>query len=116
MPLTQEIPFEAMPVIEVLRRSVSKPKLLRKGEYGGSTPLYFLCHHTWGSNKYHIRDCCPMGLHPKSLVPFPFWARAFAGGVCTEKAVTAFSLWWDNLEQNNIQLAVDEIWPDKKGD
>lgn len=92
-----KIPKEAMPVVRVLRRDVPRPK---KMPVGGS----------WCKRD---RFYCPMGLHPESDVPAPSDYVCFAGGCCSQKAVDAFFMWWDGLENDEYAAAVDVVWPVK---
>ena len=101
--LTREIPPEAMPVVEILRRDVPRPEELPGDKWPSlswPSPYWRRCSR--------LGVCCPMGLHPKSLFNAPNDASVFADGETTDDAVDSFGKWWD--EQTDPQAAVDSIW------
>jgi len=96
MPLLP-IPDDAMPVVEILRRDVPKPKDLPKPT----------------RNDCWLRFCngyCPMGLHSEALTPAPMNNSEFP--LATDDSRRVFEYFWDN--QTDPQAAVDAVWPDKK--
>lgn len=104
------IPIEAMPVVEILRREVEKPKELP------SLMSLDNCHkkhlawtHQRNGKKW---ECCPLGLSPKSTNPRPHSVREFAGGVCQFSQIKAFYGWWDPIPEKDVRSAVDAIWPE----
>lgn len=100
------IPEKAMPVVEVLRLDVKKPTELPAVSIGDGL--------RWPTNRQGY-DCeCPMGMHPESCSPLPCESNEFAGGVCSLSAVSSFFIWWDSLEEEDAQEAVDAIWPSDK--
>ena len=100
MPLTRPIPEAAMPVVEIIRREVPRPRELPDRAFSG-----VLRFHT----KRRV-FCCPMGLCPCAVVPSPTLARTFGYDIASE-AVKAFALWWDDLDPHDPQAAVDAVWP-----
>ena len=94
------IPSKAQPVVDVLRQDVPRPDTLPA--YCGGVNFNDPWMLVWD-------DCCPMGLHPKSMAPLPISGKHFADGRCSSAEVIAFANWWD--EQFNAQTAVDAIWP-----
>ena len=109
----KKIPEAAMPVVEVIRREVPRPKEL---PYYTSKlwvvevlyPKVSLAKALrWRVEREY---CCPMGLHPKSARKEPFTNLQFAGGVCGHYCVPAFGKWWDSLGKRDAVLAIDAIW------
>lgn len=88
-----EIPQEAMPVVELLRRDVPDPGLPIDGLWDG-------CR-------------CPMGMHPKCIderAPAPTSHRASEIIGVTAESARAFIYWWDL--QNDHIAAYRLIWPE----
>jgi len=104
MLLTRLIPELAMPVIEVLRRDVKKPK---KASKRGILPLGFDIKRDWEQGPVK-QGCCPMGLHKHSLRAWPSYSGEFAEGECSDSAVQSFGRWWD--AQRNAKAAINAIW------
>lgn len=105
------IPSEAMPVVEVLRRDVEKPKAegLVMNCLG---PELYAPRWQEGPDKRHF---CPMGLHEDSVSRLPDTKADFADGEqCNLLEITGFSTWWDNLALEDAKQAVDLIWPEGK--
>lgn len=104
-----EIPIEAMPVVEVLRRDVPRPTALLIMRSGPR----FECGK------------CPMGLHPTALNDTPSTRYSFTGGspLCEMNHLTleatspgfAFWQWWDKLTLAQAYEAVDLIWAPEAG-
>jgi len=92
------IPVEAMPVVEVLRRDVPRPKELPKSVGWLAWPS---CR--WGEK-------CPMGLHPSAKRDYPLSSWGF-GGMESDENVTHFWRWWDSLTEPQAHKAMDLIWP-----
>jgi len=93
------IPIEAMPVVEVLRRDVPRPKELPVLiEIGTGKAL------RWGV------CICPMGLHKKSSSYTPTCPLDFTGDECLNEAICAFYEWWDSLTLADAPAAMDAIW------
>lgn len=84
------IPVEAMPVVEILRRDVKRPRVLPT-EDGGAM-------------RWHGR--CPMGLCCEATAIAPYTEGSFPAEY---EAIKAFAGWWDN--QKDAEAAVEEIWP-----
>ena len=103
--LTRKIPEVAMSVVEEIRRNVKKPQTLPLSldQRDGSSLR-------WGRGKGMF--FCPMGLHPKSDHNIPMASGDFAGGVCSDEAVKAFFMFWD--QQSDAQAAVDAVWGEVK--
>jgi hypothetical protein len=100
MPLTREIPEAAMPVLEVLRNDVPRPKTLPSAKYES---MRWTEDDRWGS----ACELCPMGMHPNAISPIPHNCSDFPDA--TSEAIEAFYNWFD--EQKDAQAAVDAIWP-----
>lgn len=90
--LTRPIPEAAMPVVELLRRDVTRPGLLPVG-----APLRFDGAYLRGDASWP----CPMGLHPDSHGRDEPCALPFGA------AGEAFSEWWD--EQEDAEAATDAV-------
>ena len=97
-----KIPVAAMPVVEILRRDVKKPRALPRS--GIQQMMQIVACLRWESGK------CPMGLHSLSNSRCPFAAWEFAGGACHNDAVHAFAEWWDLVPGDQANAAVDAIW------
>ena len=100
------IPLDAMPIVEILRRDVPRPKELPRMCFGVAR---------WRKGMYgEDEDFCPMGLHERSTDHAPYIGENFAGGVCTTDQVEAFFKWWDEItEPENIPEAMDAVWSPK---
>ena len=102
------IPFDAMPVVEILRRDVPRPKELPQ-MYGGVV--------RWrNGSAYDAEDYCPMGLHEHSDSPDPENGPGFANGALTTRHVKAFYKWWDEITEPDIPEAMDAVWPPNGGE
>ena len=97
------IPTEAMPVVEVLRRDVPRPKTL---------PIFLSEDDPRPALRWLRNELatCPMGLHRKSWSPTPLSGAVFADNCCTGEQVCAFYLWWDVLPVKHAEEAVSAIW------
>ena len=102
------IPAAAMPVVEILRRDVKRPKRLPKLDDGDMLCWKIKHKGQWGWY-------CPMGLHPKSDNSTPAFGESFAGGETKTTAVKSFAKWWDELYLLDAAEAVAAIWPEVKG-
>ena len=102
------IPLDAMPVVEILRRDVPRPK-----EFPGMYCGVARWRSIDGDEPY---DACPMGLHPKSTLEVPGLSDDFAGGACTTWQVQSFYRWWDEIKALDIPEAMDAIWPPNGGE
>lgn len=91
------IPKAALPVVEIIRRDVPRPEEL-------PTLGFENVVLRWRNKKTK----CPMGLPDASTAVAPAVGTSFAGGVCTDTAVKAFGVWWD--QQTDPQAAVDAVW------
>lgn len=106
------IPAEAMPVVEILRLDVRRPRKL---------PLIAAEHSLrWAKRRWYEAMFqeeptfyCPMGLHHMALSATPVDRRTFHPSV-TDEAVRVFFRWWDNLKQEDAAEAVEAIWPRRK--
>lgn len=102
------IPQEAIPIINVLRRDVSRPNELPfLMESACKCDDHINEKRLRWAQKGHI--FCPMGFHPKSSYPAPLFSTGFAGGECSDQEVIDFFAWWDSLK--DPQEAVDAVWP-----
>lgn len=107
-----EIPLEAMPVVEILRRDVPRPDAPLVSDHGRPR---FVCGK------------CPMGLHDTALIKTPASARVFSPGSPLGKLNTdrwgadamspgyVFWQWWDRLTLDEAREAVDLIWASTAG-
>ena len=108
--MIQPIPKAAMPVVNVLRRDVKRPRKL---------PSYFVPPESlvralrWRM-KLPSSGClaCPMGLHPLATNSAPGSRASFP--VASNRAVRKFGTWWDSIERDDRRAAVDAIWPRAK--
>lgn len=103
-----KFPREGLQVLRIIRAEVPRPKEL---------PVHFgSCGLRWAKNPPHFShnntNCCPMGLHPKSVFPAPVASLAFAKGRCSMAGVVSFGYWWDSIKSHDAQAAVDFIWPE----
>jgi hypothetical protein len=100
----KKIPKKAMPVVEILRRDVARPK----------API--LLAPTYLGWKRKKGFCCPMGLHRKSYHPWPRCDRLvgsepFKGAGII--ALRAFASWFDGIYSGDADKVVDAIWGPK---
>lgn len=106
-------PEAALPVVEKLRAEVPRPEYDRLyPSISGKTCTRFAvvvedqeCHD-W---------CCPIGLLPycrerRLTAPSPE-VHQFPG--LSYAAASAFIEWWDYLPEEQIEEAMDFIWPEK---
>lgn len=99
------IPDEAMPVVEILRRDVPRPTAqIVMGGFGidGAVPRF---------------ECgkCPMGLHPTATQPAPMAIRDFQDGplkMLGSESISDFWEWWEGLMLGEARQVVDLIWPE----
>ncbi len=99
MSLTRPIPKTAMPIVEVLRRDVPRPKELPKcGDY----VLHLL---RWE------KSYCPMGLHPRANSKAPYFNINDFPSYPKIRAIQRFANWWD--DQTDPRAAMDAVWPRK---
>lgn len=123
------IPEAAMPVVEILRRDVKRPTELPR-RYSPFEPGNTRWNIDWKHQKLST-NCCPMGLHPKSLSAAPSWSVDFANGElgvpryseddaglsrqewsCDgDTAVHHFAKWWDLIDEVDVPTALYMIWP-----
>ena len=99
------IPKKAMPVVEILRKEIKKPKSLP----GFITGIYL----RWPRRRNGNWNCCPLGLLKDAPVPDPctgFWPQSLIGHIAAGKE---FIEWWDKLPLKDAQKAVDAIWGKK---
>ena len=109
------IPEEAMPVVEILRLDVERPKELPV-IYGHQRSHPFRFEYILGWNiPWKPRVCCPMGLHPKATMCSPADSIHFIQrhNFTLDKAIKAFYGWWDKLAKEDAQEVVDAIWPEE---
>ena len=104
------IPNEAMPVVEILRRDVPRPK-----------ELPVINHSDLGDCLRWDGAYCPMGLHPKCTHAAPGMSSSFftmnEGKYMFREQSLAFHKflwWWDGLQTQDAQQAVNAIWPKEK--
>ena len=97
-----EIPAEAMPVVEILRRDVPKPHGLPSSRLDSGQQMH------WEGCK------CPMGLHPLAESYTPTTPEQSLGFIDMDERfrlgepVDSFLEWWD--AQTDPQAAVDAVW------
>ena len=96
MSLTSPIPKTAMPIVEVLRRDVPRPKELPKFGLGISHVL------RWE------KSYCPMGLHPHAMSKAPYFHIYDFPAHPKIRAIQTFANWWE--KQTDARAAVDVIW------
>ena len=109
--MTLAIPKEAMPVVDVLRRDVEKPRKDTIDASGGFGCGWF-SSFTRGGLPLGFR-CCPMGLHDRSCSRTPDCPEDFANGeVESPVPIMYFANWWDRLSLEHAKQAVDLIWPE----
>ena len=96
MPLTRQIPSEAQPVVDVLRRDVPRPTKLPRPAVKWGECL------RWG-------PCCAAGLHLRSRKPVPYHAWEWCDDEITDRCFMSFWKWHD--EQTDPAALVDAIWP-----
>lgn len=92
-----KFPKQALQVLRIIRDDVPRPEELPNGDERGDKL-------TW------CGLFCPMGLHPKSSSSLPSCSDQFANGQCAESSTAAFLEWWDGIEEEDAQAAVDFIW------
>jgi hypothetical protein len=111
-----QIPPEAMPVVEILRRDVKRPRRLPQKHDT-------ICGGRWATvlrwnESFPKFYCCPMGLHPESQSSSPDDCSTFIERLeempLMHKAVQAFGKWWDSIAYPDRKAAVDAVWPRKK--
>ena len=100
------IPELALPVVEILRRDVKRPRALPIVDRGSTnTPP--------GFPRWHFKDRripkCPMGLHPLALSPTPTNKKNFPVKGCATANIRAFFRWWD--DQTKPKEAREAVWP-----
>jgi hypothetical protein len=95
------IPNEALPIVEILRRDVVRPRHL-------PTIINFALR--WlDYSRSPVQSRCPLGLHKDSQKMCPWKIEQFAGGICKDrKAFASFMAWWDR--QRDAVYASDQIW------
>lgn len=94
----------AMKVVEVLRMEVRRPA-------GRGWTQDFMED---GPRRSHGGErVCPMGLHKNSTASAPSESVEFDDGKCSDREVMAFATWWDRLEVEQVEAAIDLIWPRK---
>ena len=92
------IPNAAAPVLDILRRDVPKP-----------LEIPTMTMTLSGLKRLRFKNnCCPLGLHPLSATQAPGDTSNFAGGVCEQRAVTAFWYWFE--QQTDAEATIQEIW------
>jgi hypothetical protein len=93
MALTRPIPKQAMPIVELIRWWVPKPK--RR-----PVPYFYtgIC--------LRFKGKCPMGLLPFAEGNAPFKSSQ-CGGAPTSY-IGRFAAWWD--EQSDPKAAMDAVW------
>ncbi len=105
-----KIPNAAMPVVEVIRRDVPRPKDLPA--FRGHQTLRWrkAVRKRWKKTSYLGLNTsyCPMGLHRKAGNSAPTSRSGFLVDKLTTKEIIAFAVWWDY--QTNPQEAVDAVW------
>ncbi len=109
MPLTKPIPKGAMPVVEILRCDVPRPKELPTTIREAKQLRWLVKHHSTG-----FLGCCPMGLHPQSTMRVPTMRLQFRVLGATKRAIRSFFCWWDT--QTDAQAATDAVWPNNTED
>ena len=104
-------PPEAMPVVEILRRDVPRPKRLPKIR---KIPVSIV-----GPDVHRLRwkDClCPLALHPRLHGHSPMCEEAEQAfdSALPARVFFAFMRWWDKLTEADAKAAVDFIWPKRE--
>ena len=104
-----KIPRKLMPIVKILRKDVKRPTLIGLDNDDKNTGC------RWQGMRFEdgVANCCPMGLHPKSVTSSPIGRNDFAGGRCPS-LVYLFGMWWDDLKLRDAQQAVRLIWPKKR--
>lgn len=100
------IPAEAMPVVEILRRDVPRPRELPTSRTLAPTNDHLRWYGGRSPNRWTSR-CCPMGLHPAAGLPTPRCDDEFPA---SSLAIFAFAEWWDSLEDADAVAAVEAVW------
>lgn len=103
-----EIPLEAMPVVELLRRDTEIPSRSQLVTSGTR------CVKILSAKFCHFSSVCPMGYHPDACGPTPI-SRKFFGYYSDFQnipvgAFAAFYLWWDYLLMDEAAEALHLIW------
>lgn len=93
------IPDKAMPVVELLRSHVPRPKLT---DLVDDCP--WLLRFKKEKNGSH---CCPMGLVDWTQQAIPVCSKDF-GEMASDEAVYHFFTWWD--AQHNGEWAINQVW------
>ena len=96
MPLTRPIPPEAMPIIEIIRRDVSRPT---------EPPRIYSRRLRWKTPRGWA---CLLGLHTECEWPDPRHAGSFKPLVDGPAFYAAID-WFD--EQDDPEAATDAVWP-----
>jgi hypothetical protein len=111
----KKIPKMAMPIVEILRRDVKKPKRLPVSIYYIRSCAAQKILRWETPREQNKKICCPMGLHSESCSEIPYSVSEFLPHELTIKKrhIKSFADWWDNVHQDNAQEAIDMIWPDK---
>ncbi len=105
--MTLKIPEECMPVVEIIRREVSKPTKLpiATQHHKGRIRLRFVDEDL--SSPHYRAELDPMGLCDQAMTYLPTGRDDFCYDV-PEKSIIAFARWWDSL--TDAQAAVDAVW------
>lgn len=114
-----KIPKAALPVVEIIRRDVPRPRALPEA-LGFGDPLRWRkpitkrwAARTWGHIELRATprrqmSCCPMGLHKLSKYPTPNKLEELPIEGITDKEIRDFYQFWD--AQTDPQEAVDAVW------
>lgn len=103
------IPKGAWPVVEVIRRDVSRPKTLPTLDQSGSLRWQKLILHHRFEPEEKI-GFCPMGLHKKAMCPTPSHVGFRVAGL-TRREVDSFIDWWDS--RKNAKAAMKVLYEDE---
>lgn len=99
------IPEAALPVAEILRRDVPRPKTLPI-----MTTLFRTTEALRWIPKGGVAGVCPMGRHQDARSLAPTCAAGFPFPTVRDAHVEAFGDWWDSLTLEQAPAAMDAIW------
>ncbi len=116
------IPKDAWPIVEVIRRDVKRPKALPKANsLGGSLRWWRSPRKRWVNRTWQPRAlkatsrrrvfCCPMGLHKLSRYPTPCDIKEFPIEGITYSDIRSFFEWWDG--EWDAEAVMKALYEDK---